>query len=293
MRANHYITLFTSFVLALAWGCGDDGGGGGNADASVNGIDAANGNIDAAVNPPDADVTPDAVVVDATPPPDAQPGAFDCLGLPLPPAEGPTVTISGQAFTVGFAGQTPVQGAVVTGFLFGDTTNPLATDTTDANGDYSITSNTTGGMPLDAYLQITEPAFLDSYLYPPTPVFQANLSGVATLLLDSQTLSLIATLAGATQTAGQGFSVVLVVDCFGNPVSGATVSSVPAAGDIRYTDGMLPSSTATATGADGLAFLFDLPPGPVEVDADALGMSLREHTLDIVGDAVTSTIVVP
>lgn len=56
------IPFVTALVLALAPACGDDGGGGGNADATINGPDAK-------------DLTPDGAVTDAPPAIDAAPPA--------------------------------------------------------------------------------------------------------------------------------------------------------------------------------------------------------------------------
>src|SRR5207237_1440136 len=61
---------------------------------------------------------------------------------------------------------------------------------------------------------------------------------------------------------GDGFIAVVVTDCAGNPLPGATVSSNPA-GSVYYNAGGAPSSTATSTATDGIAYIFDFVAGNV------------------------------
>ena len=81
-----------------------------------------------------------------------------------------------------------------------------------------------------------------------------------------------------------------VVDGQGNPVQGATVSSTPAAGSYHYTDsGGLPSSSATSTSADGVAFLFNVPSGAITVSAAKSGMTFKSHVVTARADKMTTT----
>lgn len=275
-------------LLATA-ACGDDGGGA-DVDSSITTTDAS----------PDAPATPDArPTFDAVPPADARPAALGCLGDPIPNPSAATATVSGDAFSVGFGGQTPVQGAEIQAYDAADQAISGATDTSDAQGDWSITADL-GNEPLDAYVRAVHTSYLDTYLFPPTPIYQ-DLGGASIIMLDTTSLGLLSQLVSVTQDNDKGMLLVVVLDCNGDPVEGATVTSNPAAGETAYIDGQTPSTSATATDSSGVAMLFNVPPGDVEVDASVMGMSLREHTVRILtvgGDAendpaIASTAVVP
>jgi hypothetical protein len=163
-----------------------------------------------------------------------------------------------------------------------------------ANGNFAL-SLATGGVALDGYIKATKAGYRDTYLYPPTIIYQ-NLSGAAVLILQPATFNLLVNLAGATQTAGNGALGLVVLDCNNDPVPGATVSAKVGGADvgmIRYTSGMLPSAGATATDTSGLAFVFDVPPGDVTVSAQVGSMTLRTHVVAVHADANTTTAVRP
>src|SRR5262249_11059715 len=80
------------------------------------------------------------------------------------------ITISGTASSRDLSGNaTPVQGVAVAAYKKTDPTTAVATATTDASGNYSLTV-TTGGAPVDGYLKATKSGNTDTYLYPPAPL---------------------------------------------------------------------------------------------------------------------------
>lgn len=251
-----------AFALILA-ACGSSGSGAGPDAAS--GPDAA-ATIDAAVGP-DAAMTIDAPVVVPT-----------------------TITISGKATTQELSGTSPVAGLAVAAFRVGDDATPLATATTDAQGNYSL-SVTANGASLDAYLRGTKAGFVDLYLYPRAPL-DGDFPAANLDMLTMANLGFLNTLAGGGQQAGKGLIGLTVTDATGAPIAGATVSSTPASGNARYNSGGLPSSTATATDADGVAFLFNVP-GAVTVTATKAGTTFHAHLVTARADKFTTTTVAP
>ena len=112
------------------------------------------------------------------------------------------------------------------------------------------------------------------------------------LLITSSEFAFLAGLVGVTPVAGDGFIGVIVNDCQGNPIAGATVTTTPA-GTYRYNSGSTPSSTATSTSADGVAYVANVTAGNVTVQANASGHALRQHIVNARADAVTLTEIQP
>jgi hypothetical protein len=95
-----------------------------------------------------------------------------------------------------------------------------------------------------------------------------------------------------TQAAGNGFMGVVVSDCSGMPVAGATVTTTPS-GTVRYNQAGIPSNTAMVTDADGVAYVFNVPAGTVTVGASAQGTTFRAHDVLVRADVLTTTVVAP
>jgi hypothetical protein len=94
--------------------------------------------------------------------------------------------------------------------------------------------------------------------------------------------------------AGKGLIGLAVLDANGMPVAGATISSSPAAGAYRYTGSNgYPSGSATTTSADGVAFMFSVPSGPITVSASKSGMTFHSHVVEARGDKFTTTAIAP
>jgi len=177
----------------------------------------------------------------------------------------------------------------VYGFRTGDTTH-LAGDTTNTPGQYSLPIPT-GGTPVNGYLAISDSGHhIDTYAYPAVPLAADVTENV--LMVSRSEFSFLAAAAGITPVAGDGFIGVVVRNCQGAPVAGATVTSMPA-GAVRYNAGGGPSSTATATAADGVAYIANVAPGNVTVQATASGHALRQHTVNARANAITLTEIQP
>ncbi len=241
-----------------------------------------------AKNTVDASQTIDAAIIDAPPVVIDSPPAATC---PVPPTVPAMITISGTGRQVnGFAIGTSA-GVLVEAFR-GTATTPEATTTTAADGKYTITF-TTNGVAVNGTIRGKKATFLDSYLYPGNAIY-ADVASAPVLMLKQADIDLIAQLSGASPlAAGTNFVGVAVTDCAGNNITGATITTSPAV-KIRYNGSNgLPSSSGTATGADGVAFLFEAPAGNLVITATVNGMAYPARTIKVIANTTAATIVTP
>jgi hypothetical protein len=227
---------------------------------------------------------PDASLADAHP-------SFPCMTDPVPSTAPATIEVSGVANTVGLGGQQPIANATVRAFDAAGTEAGSATSAGD--GSYAI-ALTTGGTPIDGYLQGSAQGQLDTFLYPPNPMF-TDTDDASLLFLSSGTFNLLQGFAGVDQDASRGFVAALVIDCAGTPVAGATVTTDPP-GTVIYADsGNLPDVDATATSAGGVAFIFNVPVGRATIGATAEGAPFRAHPIEVraTGNQITTTAIAP
>lgn len=267
---RHSLALFLLLPLAACGGgSGDDTG-----DDDVQQIDAR-----PAI---DSGPAPDAA-------PDAAPGAFDCIGDPFPTTAPDPIAVGGLTNEINTNGQVALTNVVVTAYDASDA--QLDQATSDGSAAYAL-SLATGGVPLDGYLTGTHANYKDTYVYPPQPL-PNDQSNVPVLMVSNTVWAFLPILADATQDAQHGFVGVLVVDCFGSPVPGASVT-VTGAATVRYVSGTGVSQTATATDSSGIALAFNVPPGAsVSVDASTAGNEFFAHSIEVRADVVTTTIVAP
>ena len=212
---------------------------------------------------------------------------FGCVDDPLPTTAPALVTVNGairaNALTPG-----PVSNAIVTAYRVG-APDTIASDTSNTPGDYAV-SITTGGTPVNGYLKVTHSGQLDTYAYPSRPLSASLTTNV--LMPTQSEIDFLGLAVGVTQSASNGFIGVVVKDCFGATVAGATVSTTPA-GTVRYNAAGAPSSTATSTSADGVAYVFNVPAGDVTVRANGGGETLRQHVVNARANVITLTEIQP
>lgn len=246
------------FACALG-ACGDDGGGGG-------------GNADASVGGPDAFVQQDA-----------------------PPTTTVEVTVSGTASERNAQGGGVLADVKIEAFRNANEGMPIATTMTDGFGNYSLTIQTMGES-IDGYLKASRAGFLDTYLFPPYPLMM-DFSEATVIMVTEQTYDALSTLTQANQDPTKAVIGLVVTDGM-TPVAGATVTSNPASmPDARYNqmvgNVVLPTTQATSTYTDGVAYLFNLPPGKVTVSAMHPTLTLNSHSLKVRAGALNTTVVVP
>jgi len=212
-----------------------------------------------------------------------------------PPTMNAMITISGQATERTQSGATPLAGVLLEGFRNSNENTPIATTTSDAQGNYTLTIQT-NGEAVDGFLRATKTDYKTTYLYPPFPLAM-DYANAPVIMLKPQTYDTLSTVAQGGQQPGEAL-VALVVTDGTNPVAGATVSSTPMGPTMTRYNAMagtvvFPSATATSTYTDGIAYLFRLPPGQVTVSANKTGMTFSSHGLKGWADELTTTVIVP
>jgi len=199
------------------------------------------------------------------------------------------ITISGTASEQAQSGATPLAGVTIGIYRTSDESTALATAMTDAQGKYSVMVPT-GGHDVDGFIKATKSGYVDTYAYPASPWIASSTLGDANMLSTS-TFGLLVSFGGGH--SGNGVITMIVTDTSNMPVMGATVTTSPASGAYKYSDSSgFPTST-TATAADGLSFMFDVPPGNVTVNAMKPGMQFHAHALNARADKFTTTVIEP
>lgn len=152
----------------------------------------------------------------------------------------------------------------------------------DPQGNYTMSVPTSGSPLAGAYafaetLDTTENVFALNVFFAAPLVADHH---VDFLLLDDPAIESLEQLAGVAQTTPIRFLIVHVAGAGGAPLAGATVTLVPAAGEIAYTDGTgkpVPANVRTTTSTDGVAYVFDPPDSPqVSVSAPGLSFTTRK-----------------
>jgi hypothetical protein len=209
-----------------------------------------------------------------------------------PPVVPQTFTISGTTTERGLGGTTAVAGVTVAAYANSNEATAVAMATSDAQGAFTITV-TTNGMPLDGYLLATKTGYIDLYMYP-TGAFTGTYTEADLNMITPDNKKFLSDLASGNQMAGKGLIGLAVLDAAGMPVAGAQVSSTPVAGGYRYTGSNgLPSGSAMMTSADGVAFMFNVPDGPITVSATKSGMTFKSHVVTARPDKMTTTAIAP
>ena len=167
----------------------------------------------------------------------------------------------------------------------------LASTLSDSGGNFVLNA-ATGGVPIDGFARASKDSYLTSWLYLPDPL-SMSFTNVPVVMIASSNVGLLELLLGVSVDDSKGVVALRIADCAGDPIAGATVSTSPAGTDIAYTSGGLPSTMAAATDADGVAIVFNVPPGDVEVQASYGGTALHAHTVVSHAGDVTQTIIHP
>jgi hypothetical protein len=300
MRKLAYRSLSITLVLALA-ACGSDSnnppnnpdsGGGGTPDSGGGGTPDSGGG---GGTPDSGGGTPDSG--SANIPDGGFIGMYDfsCSGAPDPTTAPDPLTVSGTL--TDFQSSAAIADVLVSGRLRA-TDMEIASTTTASDGSFTLTA-ASGGAPVDAYVFFDDQdtMYPDTYLYPPDPMAE-NVTDLGAGTISESTLSLVyGVFVTGGHVAGTGTTIVLVVDCAGTPIEGATVSFSPAPGQLSYFDGTTPQS-GPATYDNGVAFGFNAPvPDPTapdtEVSATFMGVDLESHTFGVFAESITATIIHP
>ena len=217
---------------------------------------------------------------------DAPPGSgSDGSGSSFPAM----ITISGSAIQQTQTNEVPEPGVAIAAYASSAETTALGTTTTDGSGNYSLTLPTHGA-PIDGFLKGSKSGLVDTYVYPPVPMAMDATNAVVSVITTGNYSGLLSI---ESASSSNGMIILVVLDATGaNPIQGATVSTSPASGKVRYMDGSMQPFGTSSTNTDGLAFLFDVPPGSsVMVSASKSGMTFKSHALKARAGALPTTIV--
>jgi hypothetical protein len=216
-------------------------------------------------------------------------GSDGSVDAPVVPT---TVKVTGTATERSASGSTASAGVLIEAFANTDENTVVTSAMTDAQGNYTLTITSTGA-PLDGYLRATKSGLLVTYLYPAEPL-AADFSGASVNMISQSTFDTLAnTLCRANQESTKGTIAVLVEDASAMPIVGATVASSPAATKACYDGSLgLPISTATATAASGLGYLFNVT-GDATVSASKSGSTFLSHAVKARAGTFTTTLVHP
>ncbi len=200
-----------------------------------------------------------------------------------------TVVVSGQAVERDTSGASPVENVLIGAYALGDEATPLVTATTDAEGKFSLTIESSG--PFDGYLKATKTGYVETYLFPPAPL-AADFEMASIDMLTPEAYGGLYTLTVVQEEADTAVIALSVIDGTG-PVAGATVSSDPAS-TYRYNGaGGVPSASASSTASDGVAYMLDVTPGNVIVSASTSESTFQAHDVKTWAGQLTMTLIVP
>ncbi|MBL8955274.1 MAG: hypothetical protein JNK82_31155 [Myxococcaceae bacterium] len=233
---------------------------------------------------PDAGPAPDAGDVDG--------GDFSCAGVAAPTSAVADLVLAGTVTSAGLT-RNPVVGATVELFDPGGTR--IDTGTSDADGGAYRVEHAIDCTAYDGYLRAShaDAGFYDFYYYPPAP-WRRGRTELELVIFDASTRNLATLLAMVTVTPGTGAIALGLEDCTRTPITGATVTTMPA-GDVRYVGpGGLPLGPAaqTSTSPKGQALIFNLPVGNVTVTASVQGRTLT-RTVAVRADSISAVTLVP
>jgi hypothetical protein len=195
--------------------------------------------------------------------------------------------IAGHAFTVGIAGQTSLSGVRVDALAAPDSTMPIASAESAADGGYEIViPNGTV-----AVLRAQATGYFDTDLYPQAAL-ATDTNGLDPVMLTSDTFSLLSDLVQVAQDASRGWIGVRVVDERNLPLGNASLTVD--GGVVRYNGANgLPIADGTETQPDGTAYVFNTPVGSVQLSVLHIGMPFALRTVPARAGSVTLAFIGP
>lgn len=211
---------------------------------------------------------------------------LSCQGQPAPGGGQAVLVLSGKVTTAGFT-RTPRAGVTVELVQGGAV---VATASSDDAGAWTVSASA-GCAPFDGFLRTATPpdsGLFNAYDVPDRP-WRYDRDGLELVLFDDTTRGLVGAIAGVTVQPGTGVIALSVEDCAGQPMEGVVLSTADA-GTVRYvTAAGLPSSSLSATSANGQALVFNLPPGTASVSATLGAVPVAQRDVAVYPDAVTTT----
>lgn len=268
---------FAVATLALA-ACGSDHAA---VDASIKIIDAP---------PPDMKVFEDA------PPPTFD---FSCMGNAAPTTATANITLSGTAQRVSLSGAAALSGATLkackaSGAMCSGQDQYGTTATSAMDGSWSIGPFSTGGAPVEGYIDMTASTARPTLMFPPSPL-TADQGMIPILGFDPQLIGFLQQ-AGCTQDdTMNGIVTVLVTDCMNAPIddSAGTTLSIKQGG-VEVTGATVIDLGQLSQQAAGTYLVCNVPENAMTtVGATYNSMALRAHDVKVVKGSTSITVLRP
>jgi hypothetical protein len=183
---------------------------------------------------------------------------FSCVDMPHPARASDAISLSGytnDSYTVALLPDVTVD-------LFTADTNALISTTwSDDEGRYGFALDT-DNQPVLSYARMRRAGHVTSYLYP-SRAYWRDETNVFLPVLSPLWREMLAAFAGVELDAAKGIVGVIVTDCSGERVEGATVTFDPPAETVAYWDPTFTDGSSTTTSLNGHAWGFNVPAGEV------------------------------
>ena len=207
---------------------------------------------------------------------------FSCHGQPLPTHAAETVTLRGFTNDSYTGGALP---GVMVDLVAKDSGVILDATASDAGGSLAFVLATKSA-PVDHYTRMTRDGHVTSYVYPARPLV-ADTENVFFPVLPPSWRAELAYYAGVDVDPTRGIVAVIVTDCAGERVEGATVTFDPPAEAVAYWDPTFTDASATETTINGHAWGFNVPAGPVHATISIDGVTYRDWPVQSFADGRT------
>jgi hypothetical protein len=207
---------------------------------------------------------------------------LSCHGQPLPTTAPERLTLRGFTNDSYTGGALP--GVMVD--LFAKESDVILDKTaSDAGGSLSF-ELVTGNAPVDHYSRMTRDGHVTSYVYPSRPLDQ-DTNNVFFPVLPPEWRAELAGYAGIDVDPTRGIVAVIVTDCAGERVEGATVAFDPPAEAVAYWDPTFTDASATTTTINGHAWGFNVPAGVVHATVTIGDVTYRDWPVRSFADGRT------
>jgi len=144
----------------------------------------------------------------------------------------------------------------------------------------------TGSAPIDHYARMQRDGHVTSYLYPSRPLV-ADQHDVFFPVLSPEWREMLAGFAGVELDAARGIVAVIVTDCAGARVEGATVTFDPPADAVAAWDPTFTDASGDRTSLNGHAWGFNVPAGVVHATVSVGGAIYRDWPVQSFADSRT------
>ena len=207
---------------------------------------------------------------------------MSCHGKPLPSVADERVTLKGFTNDSYTGGALP---GVAVDLVAKDGDVVLDATASDAGGSL-VFELATDSAPVDHYSRMIRDGHVTSYVYPARPLV-ADASNVFFPVLDPGWRAELAGYMGVDVDPSRGIVAVIVTDCSGERVEGATVTFDPPAEAIAYWDPTFTDGSAAATTLNGHAWGFNVPAGVVDAEVTIDGLTYRDWPVRSFADGRT------